>query len=120
MAQKTGLELCGVSESVDLTQLGSQWVPTGAVLFFCVPIAAAAAEEVAPHCPGTVIDFEVRVPLKFRRVLTEFLQNRVANCVLDVLDAIIIVTDVLGSRAFDVGDTALQFCDRCFRSRRRF
>jgi hypothetical protein len=86
------------------------------LLILCVPIAAAA-EEVAPHCPGTVIDFEVRVPLKVRRVLTEFLQNRVANCVLDVLDAIIIVTDVLSSKAFDVGDTAPQFCDRCFELR---
>jgi hypothetical protein len=83
------------------------------LLILCVPIADAA-EEVAPHQPGTVIDFKVRVPLKFRRVLTEFLQNRVANCVLNVLDAIIIVTDVLGSKAFDVGDTALQFCDRRF------
>src|SRR5262249_8136971 len=56
----------------------------------------------------------LRVPLKFSRVLAEFLPNRVPNGVLYVVHAIIIVTDVLSSKSFDVDDTPFQLRDRCF------
>src|SRR5438132_1489856 len=80
------------------------------LLILCVPVAAAAV-EVRPNRPWTIIDFEVRVTLEFRRILAELLPNRVADPVLYIVDSIVIVMDVFGSKPFDLGDPAFQFCD---------
>src|SRR3990167_6405044 len=53
MAQRTGLELRGVAESVDLTQPGRQSVPTGAVLVHqpSLPCDLAVASAGKPTFP---------------------------------------------------------------------
>jgi hypothetical protein len=78
------------------------------LLILCVP-AAPAAVEIRPNRPWTIIDFEVRVALEFRRILAELLPNRVAERVLYIVDSIVIVTDVVGSKPFDLGDPAFNF-----------
>jgi hypothetical protein len=65
-----------------------------------------------PHRSRPIVDFEVFVPLKLRRVLAELLTDRVAHRVLDVLDAIIIMMNVVGAQFLNVRNAPSKFLDR--------
>jgi len=77
-----------------------------------LPVGIPAAHKIGPDEARPVVDLKVCVALKFRRVFAEFLANRIAHCMFNVVDTSIVVSHVVGAHLLDIRNPPLQLRDR--------